>query len=148
MLARLFLLIIAIVFILGIFDMSFWPSTKWGFIDKEGKLVIPATFDRVNGIGEGSIAYTCRTQKNFREGLAAIAIGKKWGFADKTGGIVIEPQYDAVGDFSEGLAGVQSHDKCGFIDHSGHMVIPQTFNAHWLYCGFMYFHDGLCPVEL
>ncbi len=148
MLARLFLLIIALVFIVGIFDIPFWPSTKWGFIDKEGKLVIPATFDRVRGIGEGSLSYTYLTQKSFHEGLAAIAMGKQWGFADKKGNIVIDPQYDTVGDFSEGLACVQSHDKCGFVDHSGNLIIQKDFNPHWLHCGFMYFQDGLCAVEL
>lgn len=66
--------------------------------------MIPANFDRVQGIGKGNLVYTCEPQQSFHQGLAAVAIGDLWGFIDKGGKIVIKPQFDAVGDFSEGLA--------------------------------------------
>ncbi len=148
MLARLFLIIVALIFIIGIFDPPLWPSTKWGFIDTQGKLVIPAVFDRIQGIGEGNLCYTARPQKSFHEGLAAIAIGKLWGFVDKSGKVVIEPQYEEVGDFSEGLACAIIKGKCGFIDHQGKVVIPAKFDPHFLHWGYMCFHGGLCPAEI
>jgi len=148
MLVRAFLALIVLVFIIGYFDIPIWPKSKWGFIDRRGNLVIPANFDRVQGIGKGNLVYTCEPQQSFHQGLAAVAIGDLWGFIDKGGKIVIKPQFDAVGDFSEGLACVQSHDRCGFIDHSGKLVIALQYSPHALNCKWMIFKDGLAAVEL
>jgi hypothetical protein len=46
-----------------------------GYIDKTGKVVIPARFD---------------TACAFRDGLAMVKEGRTWGFIDKTGQMVIE----------------------------------------------------------
>jgi hypothetical protein len=58
---------------------------KWGFIDKQGKLVINPQFDRA---------------ENFVDGLAPVRIGDektgKWGFIDKQGKLVINPQFDEI----------------------------------------------------
>ena len=43
------------------------PPVKYGFIDKSGKLVIPAAYDMTN---------------KFSEGLAAVKVGDRWGFID------------------------------------------------------------------
>lgn len=129
------------------FDIPIWGTKKWGFVDTKGNVVVKPIFDRVNGVGEGSLCFTFDPQKSFHEGLAAIAVGKLWGFIDKTGQIVIKPQFKSVGNFSDGLACVQIDQKCGFIDHAGKLVIPATFDPHALFCGFMFFQDGLCPAE-
>jgi len=55
---------------------------KCGFIDKTGKVVIELKYD---------------TLSNFKNGVAAVLIGKKWGFMDKNGKIIIPPQYDWTG---------------------------------------------------
>ena len=67
-------------------------ASKYGFIDKSGKVVIEPQFDDA---------------EDFSEGLAQVGKDGKWGFIDKSGKVVIEPQYDYVGDFSEGLAKVR-----------------------------------------
>ena len=76
-------------------------GVKYGFIDKNGKEVVPIKFD-----GGG----------NFCEGLARVNIGAsqlwigpmggKWGYINKEGALIIEPKFDEAGDFIEGLAKV------------------------------------------
>ena len=63
-------------------------AKKYGFIDKNGKVVIEPQFDSAS---------------NFSEGFACVKKDDKWGFIDKSGKMVIELQFDRVFDFSEGL---------------------------------------------
>ena len=117
---------------------------KIGFINREGKLVIPLEYDRV---GE------------FSEGLAAVAVGwnhptfvpkgqkyipAKWGYIDKTGKRVIEFQYWWANPFSEGLARVKLEEgrKPAVIDRQGKVVIPPKFDSVGS------FHNGLASVTL
>lgn len=112
---------------------------KYGFIDEAGKLVINPMF-------EGA--------RSFREGLAAVCVGKgcygglfnkeekKWGYIDKTGATVIPPQFDQADDFHEGLAGVSIGGKWGYIDKSGKFLINPQFA--WVED----FDHGIAPVNI
>ncbi|EAK9856530.1 WG repeat-containing protein [Campylobacter lari] len=62
-------------------------KTKYGFIDKQGNLVIEAKYDNAWG---------------FSEGLARVELNGKYGFVDKQGNLVIETEYDVVLDLVEG----------------------------------------------
>jgi hypothetical protein len=59
---------------------------KWGFIDKEGKIIIPAIYNKV---------------EDFSNGFAAVLISGKWGFINKNGEIAVDPKYRKVGDFKK-----------------------------------------------
>ena len=86
---------------------------KWGYINKNGQLVIGANYD------------DCR---NFSEGLAVVRIKGRWGFINKEGDIVIPVQYKGAYDFKEGLARVQTFEEVmGFVDPTGKMAIPAKF---------------------
>jgi len=90
---------------------------KYGFMNREGKIVIQPLFDK---------AYP------FTDGLAAILKHDSWGFIDTMGRVVIEPEFVSVGLFSEGLATFedkQNPGKKGYIDKVGHMVIKPRFDA-------------------
>jgi WG containing repeat len=107
---------------------------KYGFIDMQGKFVIPATFDGLLPFSEGlARAYDAGTKKygyvkrvnntlkwaipamfkearNFKEGFAAVSIdGTKYGYIDKSGKVIIGMHY-TIGktqnllDFVEGYA--------------------------------------------
>ncbi len=65
------------------------------FIDKSGKLVIPATWNAWS----------------FSEGLAWVETGGKRGFIDKSGKLVIPATWDDAESFSEGLAKVETGGK-------------------------------------
>ena len=77
---------------------------KWGYIDKQGKMVVNPQFD---------VAHP------FVDGLAAVRIGDestgKWGYIDKQGKMVVNPQFDSTEPFAEGLAAVRNGDKWGYI---------------------------------
>ena len=87
---------------------------KFGFIDRNGNLVIERRFGFVYP---------------FSDGLAAVTIDGKYGFIDKTGDFIIHPRFDDVGSFVDGLAAVESDGKWGYIDKSGQMVIGKRFHA-------------------
>ena len=52
---------------------------KWGFIDKQGNIVIDYIYDKVTQINE--------------YGFGGIKQDGKWGVIDKEGNIIIEPTY-------------------------------------------------------
>ena len=81
-----------------------------GFIDLDGKLVIPMTFGYVG---------------NFSQGLAVAELNGKVGFINSKGDYVIKPQFDTASDFSNGIAAVcYSNDgfQCGYIDTTGKII--------------------------
>lgn len=71
---------------------------KAGFINAQGKVVIPPKFD-VGWFAE----------EDFVEGLSPAQAGENWGFINNKGDWVIQPKYWRVGFFSEGLAAVRKH---------------------------------------
>jgi hypothetical protein len=125
---------------------------KWGYLNAEGKLAIPAKYDHVTGFASGHAVATLNKNfivlntkgeefpvegsgvldvKEFAEGLAPYrAADKKFGFIDGKGKIVIKPQYESVGYFVDGLAWAKtSDDKVGFINKSGEWAIQPQFTT-------------------
>ena len=115
----------------GLVIMTDIKTSKLGYADRTGKIVIPCMFDEA---------------RPFSEGLAAVSVNKKFGFVDKTGKIVIAPVYASVGDFSEGLAYVytssEARAKFGYVDKTGKLVIPVIYSGEgWN------FERGFAEVE-
>ncbi len=100
---------------------------KWGFCDRNKKIVIECKYD-------GALP--------FSEELAAVKLNGKWGFVDKTGKEVIPPKYDQVRNFSEGLAAIQLYGKWGYIDKKGKVIIQPKYDGTW------FFSEGLAVVQL
>jgi WG containing repeat len=143
----------------------------YGYIDKQGKMVIPFVFKYARAFSEGyglvqlpdgkwvfldrtgypniflpraknlSIAEAALLS-NFSEGLAGVKIGDKWGFINRTADEVIPRKFDNIYPFSEGLAGVQIGGKYGFIDRQGKQVIPPKFDRVFS------FKNGFAPVTI
>ena len=104
---------------------------KYGFKEKNGKIVIPCIWKDIS---------------SFREGLARVMdLNGKWGFVDKAGKIVIPCQWIRAESFSEGLACVvDDNNRYGFIDKTGKIVIPcQWEGAYSFYHGFAEISDDL-----
>jgi len=94
---------------------------NYGFIDKNGKIVIEPKYYYTYG---------------FCEGLAAVCIVNengyfKWGFIDKTGKVVVPLEYDSVCNFSNGFAAVWKDGKMGFVDKTGKLVVPTQYESTW-----------------
>ncbi len=111
-------------------------GNKVGFIDSDGKWLIPATYDDA---------------RNFQEGLAPVKLNGKWGYIDTTGKMIIPTAYqDALSFSPEGLAAVKD-SKWGFIDKNAKVIIPFQYEITAALTfkkqekGFI---DGLARVKL
>ena len=109
---------------------------KWGYINKEGREVIPCKYDFAEGFSEG----LAPVEKGWETGK-----GSKWGYINKEGREVIPCKYDSAYDFSEGLAQVIKGDiidgKRGYINKEGREVIPCKYDSA------SNFSEGLAKVE-
>jgi hypothetical protein len=86
---------------------------RWGFVDHQGHLAIPAQFESASP---------------FSDGYAAVTVSGKKGYIDKTGQISIVPRFSAAEPFSEGLAAACCENgKTGYIDNTGAFVIPAAY---------------------
>lgn len=68
---------------------------KWGFMDKEGKIMIEPQYEDA---------------RSFCNGYAAVKQNGKWGFINKEGTVIIEPQFSETMDFSDGSVFVKRDD--------------------------------------
>lgn len=94
---------------------------KYGYINKNGQIVIEARFHGA---------------KVFSEGLAAVNLwsdgitysGGKWGYIDKTGKVIIDFKFDEAEPFFGGLAlvGNPYAGETGYIDKTGKYIWKPT----------------------
>lgn len=92
---------------------AFSIGGTWGYLDRQGRLAIPPTFDETQG---------------FSEGLAPAAADDKWGYIDSTGRWAIAPTHREARHFSEGLAVVENEDgQDGVIDRNGRWIVPPGY---------------------
>ena len=117
-------------------------TLKYGFIDKNGKEVVPLKYDeiyqfseyfkdwamiRLNGkygfinkLGNEVIPAKFSNSKFiFSEGLAVVIVNNKYGFMDKSGKELISCRYEYAENFSNGLSRVKYGGKDGHIDIAG-----------------------------
>jgi hypothetical protein len=103
-------------------------TTKWGYVDKTGKVVIP---------------YQFADAEVFSEGLAAVQLGPSaatgaglCGYIDPAGQVVIGGAYHRCSPFGEGLAVVMRFDdkpdasppsRHGYVDKTGKLVVPLQY---------------------
>lgn len=86
---------------------------KWGFIDRQGRLVIPADFEDTEG---------------FAEGKAAVKLDGFWGVIDTSGKLLVQPRYKSAGRYFGGFMPVsQNGEDIIALDPSGHEVGMPTW---------------------
>lgn len=145
-------------------------SENWGFVNIEGKVVIPFKFQNANPFYENLAAVTQNNRigyidklgnwaifprfspmssysdqlflPNFSEGLAVFRDEDKYGFIDKNGSIVISAIYDRAESFSEELALVKLNGKIGYLKKDGQFAIQPTFESGEK------FSNGLAAVRI
>jgi len=88
--------------------------TKWGFVDKEGKIKINPQFSQTGSFSNGKCAVANQDGK--------------WGYIDYEGKIVINYQFDNAKKFINGKAVVASGSKYGLIDENGKYLINPQFS--------------------
>ncbi|TKC00784.1 WG repeat-containing protein [Pedobacter cryophilus] len=121
----------------------------WGFIDKSGKMVIPAKYDSADAFGNGLAPVKMKGKSGyinasgklvipliyddasvFYNGLAKVILNGKSGFIDPNGKVVIALKYDRVSFFKDGLALVSQKGKVGYINTLGYAVIPLLYDDY------------------
>ncbi|PYS59736.1 MAG: hypothetical protein DMF74_20580 [Acidobacteria bacterium] len=91
--------------------LATYSDNGWGFINRQGQIVIPAKFYEAS---------------DFSEGLAVVRLSEKhqFGYINQNGDLAIPGPFDWAGDFHNGLAAVKlSKDRYGFIDKTGAVVL-------------------------
>src|SRR3989339_835650 len=133
----------------------------YGYINKEGKQVLPPKFMDATGFVRG-MAYILDKDKRgyidktgnylillqnavgsqFYEGMATVSNEHyKSGFINKNGDLVIDYKFDEAGDFSVGLAVVGLNGKYGYIDKNGAATVITLFDEAFD------FSEGLSAVR-
>ena len=82
---------------------------KWGYMDKNQKIVIPATFREVEGFSSGLAKVVTDDNKNC--------------FIDKTGKII--HTFDEIRSFVNGLAVIKINGKYAIIDSKGNIILKE-----------------------
>jgi hypothetical protein len=113
-------------------------KSKWGFIDRSGKLVIQPF---INWGDKGHLG------TEFSEGYAVIWFGNpenpdeiRDGYIDRIGNFVIEPAYSMGYNFKNGFARVITKGGWNFIDKNENVLLEESV------CGAGDFSEGLAPV--
>ena len=122
-----------------------------GYCDKNGNMVIPATFQYcedfldgmavvakakdaeeqyalINTKGDFLMEYASKPLINIGEGrLAFLASNNKIGIMDKNGNEIVSATFDDMYMYSDGLCLVRRNDKCGYIDKNGNYAIDLIY---------------------
>ena len=80
---------------------------KWGFVNREGELVIP---------------YKYHYARSFHDGLAMVKLYGKWGYIDWFGNELIPIVFDEVTHFQDGHAFVKKDGRVGLLDVAGNVT--------------------------
>jgi hypothetical protein len=132
---------------------------KWGFVDRDGRVVIEPQYDSVTSFREGLAGFELgREDVNLGSGLTWSRSGP-CGFLDRSGNVVIPANWVHVRPFREGRAvvctggtwkagrlggnvQVLSDRKYGYIDRTGRLVIAGAYDLADS------FSDGLAVVQV
>jgi hypothetical protein len=118
---------------------------KWGFVDKNGRLVIDPQFEDASDFSDGLAPVKIHSEETTwcppdasgsRSGFTM-----KWGYIDKTGKLIIPAQFESAAPFSEGLAVIHNCEQAFFIDKTGKIVVSGNFRYASSFFG------GLARVE-
>ena len=111
-------------------------SDKWGYIDRNGELVIDTVYDLEDDLQGYDFDFT--------DGIACVRMGEKLGYINTDGEAVIPIEYDYASRFYEcGLAEVWIGHKSGLINRDGELVADTIWDAMYL----EYEHDGKIIVS-
>ena len=122
--------------------------SKNGYVNKEGKEVIPVNYDFISPLSSSYFAVILNKKQgvidsvgnivlpiiydkidpSYSEPEWLIKLADKFGFINGKGQIIIQPIYEDAATFSKGLASVKQNGKWGYIDVSGTVIIPFKYD--------------------
>jgi len=83
------------------------PNGKYGFLDKNGKVVVDYQFDKI---------------MPYQQDRAKVIINDLYGFVDKEGNIVIEVKYESASNFYKGRTKVFKDNQVAYLDKDGNLI--------------------------
>lgn len=143
--------------------LSFYENEKWGWLDKQGNVAVPAQHLEVgvwsekfwwsrNKNGYTLYDYNCNIIRDEGwtkiaepvNGIAAVKTVGGWKFIDEQFNAVLQlpPVYEWVEHFDAGLAAVKRDGMWGFIDSNGKEVIKPAYK------NVSRFREGLAAVQV
>jgi len=97
-------------------------GVKWGYINNQGRFIIPPQFDEA---------------ENFQpNGLAVVQMNNRSGLMNVYGQWVVLPKYEMINSFSEGRAQVINQGNFKVIDEQGNVITSKPYD----YIGS--YHEG------
>lgn len=139
-------------------------NTKFGFIDKNGKEVLPLNYGFAYSFFNGMALVSNDGVQSFinADGKTLFNIGRRndWSnykannglieadingsrvLLNIDGSVIVKDKLDDIFDFSEGLAGVERLGKYGYIDESGQIKVPLKYLE-----AIKEFKEGLAAVN-
>ena len=145
-----------------VFQKNYVHETKYGFVDKNGKVAIPPQFVSAGDFSGGKCAvqneayrwgYIDRQGKTaipfefehagkFVDGQAIVFVDGKYGAIDEAGKYVITPQFDGL--YQDGdLYLIKQNDKSGWATRQGKVVVNPQFAAAFTFNG-----AAIAPVQV
>lgn len=100
-------------------------TRMWGYIDKQGKFIIPPAYEWVEDFND--------------HGLAKVSLNGYSAIIDKSEKMVIEPIYDYISDFLENLVVASRDNYYEVLDTKGQIVIKSKDHIGD-------FHNGLATI--
>lgn len=101
---------------IDLFQMKLYPvisGGKYGFMNGQGQLMIPAMYNEVGP---------------FQEGLAVVSKEDSFGIIDKKNQVIVDFQYDEILEFVKNHAIVRKENKFGLIDRLGKLKFPIIYD--------------------
>jgi len=102
-------------------------ETRYGFIDKKGREIIPLIYGDVYNFQENGLALVGKG-KYMKNKEGKDYFDGKWGYINKKGEVVIPIKYYRLGIFKEGLAYAQISSNIGYINEKDEVVIPFKYD--------------------
>ncbi len=129
----------------------------FGWMDLNGKVVIPAQYSTVGFFKEGLawaeksgkygfvnkanevvIPFKFTSANDFDKGRAIVQVNDTlFGIIDRSGAYIMEPQYKDIGQFSEGLIYAIKDSLYGYFDGLGYPRIPAQYEEAFSFSGGM-----------
>jgi hypothetical protein len=145
---------------------AFRENDRYGFINSQGKVHIPAQYDYVSSFSEGLAAVSLKDQRgyintkgklvipmifagasNFIDGRAAVRNNSSEYFIDINGRALYNKPYKEIHSYREGIASVREGEsyfaKCIDLNLNGRSISPPDF-----YCRFPFFEGIAMRLEL
>ncbi len=106
-------------------------SPHFGFVDSDGKIVLPPKFDWVEDFSEGLAVVNTGRQNPWTPPQHRKPKGEeRYGFIDRSGQVVLPLTYSRTGPFGGGLAPIRRGSVFEYIDRNGVVVFSLADLGH------------------